>query len=376
MDDVLNIIIWLAILQGVLLGVLFLSSKKYNSFSNKLLGGFLLALMVEAIVIFIPFGSIFGYSINHYFEVPETKILFPLFFLHYVLEKIGKSDHFKNYLRFNYGIALIVVLFTLINMSIFIFSGNTIYDFFSFDFIENIFLGQQTYAFLLSFSGITIAIIETNEYKKIVSNNYSDFDLLEISWLWRFIALLVPATLLWGAELTRIFIGFYQGHLTSWNFVEATWAVLIVFIYFVSYQAFKHQDFFAKVNINLEVLITKGDETISSRELEEHLLNSMTSAKLFLQSDLSIYEVAKQIDSSTRKVSNCINENFGYNFSEWVNRFRVDEVKMRFEERSSNYLTIEAIGQESGFKSRSAMYSAFSKFTGQSPAKFRKTDLS
>lgn len=376
MDDVVNIIIWIAILQGVVLGVLFLTSKKHNSFSNKLLGLFLLALMMEAIAIFNPFSSILGYPLYEYFQIPETKILFPLFFLNYVLEKIGQSRKYRTFLIINYSVAAAVIIITIVNISFFAFTSKTIHNFFTFDQIENVYITLQTYAFLLSFIGLIIAIVETIKYKKNVSNNYSDFDLLEISWLWRFIALLVPASLLWGAELTRIFVGFYQGQLSSWDFVEATWGVLIIFIFFISYKAFKHPDFFAKVRVDIEPSINSEDETGSGSELEEPLLKCMTESKLFLQSDLSIYDVAKEIKAPTRKVSNCINDNFGYNFSEWVNRFRVDEVKIRFGDESSSYLTIEAIGQESGFKSRSAMYSAFSKFTGQSPAKLRKSDLS
>ena len=84
----------------------------------------------------------------------------------------------------------------------------------------------------------------------------------------------------------------------------------------------------------------------------------------------------KHIGASTKKVSACINNCFGSNFSEWVNKYRVEEAKIRIDHIDNNYLTIEAIGQDSGFKSRSAMYTAFNKFTGESPAKLRSATLS
>ena len=377
MEQIFTIIIWAAILQGILLGILFITSKQYISFSNKLLGFFMLALMAEAIPIFLPFSAILGYPIDYYFELPDTKILFPLLFIHYVLEKLGVTENYKKFIQVNYVLAFAIISISFFNVLTFIIAGKTIKDLFSIAFIETVFLSQQTYAFVLSIIGLIIALKETNNYKKIISNNYSDLDLLSISWLWRFIGLLVPAVLMWGAELVRIFIGFYRGEFTSWDFVDVTWGLLIIFIYFVSYQAFKHKDLFEAITAK-PVSKTGPEEAHVNPEgpLEKPLINCMEADRLFLKSDLTIYDVAMNIDSTTRKVSNCINDCFGFNFSEWVNRYRVEEVKKRFEENSTDYLTIEAIGQESGFKSRSALYTAFTKYTGHSPAKFRKIDLS
>jgi len=97
----------------------------------------------------------------------------------------------------------------------------------------------------------------------------------------------------------------------------------------------------------------------------------MEENKLYLNTELTVYDVAKHVGTSTRKVSNCINTHFSQNFSEWVNQYRVEEVKAQFNSPDSKNLTIEAIGQDSGFKSRSAMYAAFKKFTGESPAHFK-----
>ena len=196
MEQLFNIIIWAAILQGVLLGLLFIISKEHNSFSNKLLGFFLLSLLMEAINNFLPLDTILGYPLGSYFSLPETKILFPIFFVHYVLEKLGRAKAYNMYLRINYSISGIVVLITSLNIGIFLFTGKTIDDLFSFRSIENVFLIQQTYGFLLSGLGIIIAFREMRFYKTHVLNEFSDLDMLSISWLWRFVLLLVPATLL------------------------------------------------------------------------------------------------------------------------------------------------------------------------------------
>jgi AraC-like DNA-binding protein len=101
--------------------------------------------------------------------------------------------------------------------------------------------------------------------------------------------------------------------------------------------------------------------------------NGNNVLELYLNDGLTINDVAQAVGSSVKKVSACINKTLNSNFSEWVNSYRVAEVKQRIDNPDYDYLTIEAIGQESGFRSRSAMYAAFKKFTGESPASLRKS---
>jgi AraC-like DNA-binding protein len=198
-------------------------------------------------------------------------------------------------------------------------------------------------------------------------------DLLSLNWLWRFIILLVPATILWGAELVRIYIGFYTGEFTDWTFVEITYFALVIFIYVVSYQAFRRNDLF---ELSHDDSVPVHLESESTAQVDDHLQSTLTNImvddRLYLKNDLTINDVASAVNSSPKKVSVCVNKAFDSNFSEWVNRYRVEEVKQRIDSGAHENLTIEAIGQDSGFKSRSAMYAAFKKFTGESPASLRK----
>jgi AraC-like DNA-binding protein len=381
MDQLVNIIIWTAIIQGYLLGILFISSKEYSSWSNKLLGFFLLSLLFELTNTMLPVNTVLGYDIGNYFGMPDTKILFPVLLIHYVLQKLSRVNPYKSFLKFNYGVSILIMSITLVNITLYIFSGTTIYDYFTYGQIEFVHMANQTYAFLLVIVALVFSFREVKRYRSIALNEYSDMDLVSLSWLWRFIILLIPASILWGAELTRIYIGFYTGEFTQWDFVEINYFALTIFIYVVSYQAFKRNDLFQVVSLDEDLILeapksVEKSEVSLENELEAPLKDAMITEKLYLENELTIFDVAKHVGASSKKVSSCINSCFGANFSEWVNKFRVEEVKLRIHSNENNYLTIEAIGQESGFKSRSAMYTAFKKFTGESPAKLRDSTLS
>ena len=324
-----------------------------------------------------PINLVLGYNIGLYFGLPDTKILFPVLFIHYVLQKLSRVNAYKKFLQINYIISLVMMSITLLNIILFMINRSSIFDYFTRNEVEFVHMVNQTYAFFLGIAALLISVKEVKRYKQIAVNEYSDMDLLSLNWLWRFVMLLVPAVILWGAELIRIYIGFYTGEFTDWDFVAINYFALTIFIYVVSYQAFRRNDLFelshdqtvidVPVNVS-EVQIDKG--------LQEDLEMVMIKEMLFLKNDLTINDVAKTVSSSPKKVSTCLNAGINSNFSEWVNRYRVDEVKKRIDNPEYDYLTIEAIGQESGFKSRSAMYTAFKKFTGESPAKLRKASLS
>src|SRR5210317_2153346 len=99
MESIVNFIIWAALIQGFLLAMMYIFSMKYKSFSNFLLGMFLLSLLFEAFTTVFPFDNIGNYSIGGYFTLPEVKLFIPLFFMHYVLEKIGGSSKYRIFLR-------------------------------------------------------------------------------------------------------------------------------------------------------------------------------------------------------------------------------------------------------------------------------------
>ncbi len=248
MEIIITTLIWAAVLQGVLLGFIFVFSKKHKSYSNKLLGFFLITFILGAATDLLPFDQIGGYLVGRYFTLPEVKLLFPVLFLHYVLIKLQRSQSYKLFIRIHYWLAFFVVGITFVNLGIFAISGKSIYDFIEFGTVDNFFMAQQYYAFLLSVTAVTISIAETIKYRNIVKNEYSDITLLEINWLWQFVLIFVPVVILWGIELIRILIG---GTGQS-DIVVAIWGVVSIIIYIVSFKAFTHQDLFFRI-INFTV---------------------------------------------------------------------------------------------------------------------------
>lgn len=91
--------------------------------------------------------------------------------------------------------------------------------------------------------------------------------------------------------------------------------------------------------------------------------------KLYTDPNLKLLEVAHRLDISAHELSKLINENLEKNFTDLINEFRIEEAKQLIENNS--LYTMEAIGQQCGFNSKSAFYKAFKKFTHLTPTQYK-----
>jgi len=372
MDQIANVIIWVIIIQGIFLGFTYIFSKKSKSKANKILGFFLLAFVFEALSSdFIPYNYIGNYLVGDYFGTPEVKLFFPVLFLNYILVKLDRSSNYKNYLKFNYALAVLVFCLTPINIVLHLGFNTTVRGVLGVYLSEDIFMTFQYCAFVLTVIAFIISIAETYRYKKLVQDELTDYGMLQINWLWQFIFILFPIILLWGFELGYII----SGGTGPSDFLSITWFFVFIFLYFFSFKAYKNPNLFENVpqNIQMEIAVRneKKEKHPCSEENSGRIISEMENHQFYLNEELTLHSFAKEINMSSRLISSCINNNMGHNFNEWVNNYRVKKALEMIKSDQKNTLSIEGIGSDSGFKSRSAMYAAFKKKLGHSPGFYR-----
>lgn len=103
--------------------------------------------------------------------------------------------------------------------------------------------------------------------------------------------------------------------------------------------------------------------------LIEKLNVLMTNEKLFSNSDLKLSDVAKELNIPSHELSKLINDKMNNSFTGFINTYRIEESKKLL--KKDSLYTIEAIGNQCGFNSKSAFYKAFKKATNTTPSKFK-----
>jgi AraC-like DNA-binding protein len=82
---------------------------------------------------------------------------------------------------------------------------------------------------------------------------------------------------------------------------------------------------------------------------------------------LSLTDVSDELNINRKKVSTIINQGFGMNFNDYINSFRIEEIKKRFENGETEDFTVLGIALDSGFNSKTTFNRAFKKYTGSTP---------
>jgi len=104
----------------------------------------------------------------------------------------------------------------------------------------------------------------------------------------------------------------------------------------------------------------------------EEGLNKMMLQESYKNPKLKLSDLAKELDVSSHSLSQYLNDNLQKNFAKYINEYRVKDAEEML--KKNKVLTIEAIGNECGFKSNSSFYAAFKAVNGMTPAQFKKSN--
>ena len=138
------------------------------------------------------------------------------------------------------------------------------------------------------------------------------------------------------------------------------------------YDAFKqtiYQTNSSKEPVSQKSALLDANTSISySNRLIEHI----SANKPYLNPDLSLRELAKQIDIHPNHLSWILNQSLGKNFNEFINQYRIEAFKSLARAQANEHLTIEGLAYESGFNSKTVFNTYFKNETGLTPRQFLK----
>lgn len=94
--------------------------------------------------------------------------------------------------------------------------------------------------------------------------------------------------------------------------------------------------------------------------------------KLYLNSSLTLKDIADRLNTNTKYLSQVINHHIGSNFQTFVNGYRIQEVKEKILDDKYKNLTLFGIALQCGFKNKSTFYKVFRDKVGMTPKAYLK----
>ncbi|SDN41049.1 AraC-type DNA-binding protein [Pedobacter steynii] len=173
------------------------------------------------------------------------------------------------------------------------------------------------------------------------------------------LSIYLGVTLIWLAYTTSAYTSYMAGAL-SFTFILYIIILLLIFrnsreaAFFQEKEKYKNKEIDKKT---LDIIAQK--------------LSIITEKELFLNPNFTLEEAAKELKVTKHILSQYVNETLGKSFSNLIKEHRIEKAK-KLLETEKNY-TIESLGYDSGFNSKSTFFTAFKEITGLTPAAYQKS---
>jgi len=174
--------------------------------------------------------------------------------------------------------------------------------------------------------------------------------------------------------LVAVFIGnllIYLSYLIGyfWFYLVGTLTFSFVFYGLFFFFMFKknRETIFKEIPKKYETKKIKKNE---AEGLIAQLYEAMNKEQFHKNTNIKLKDIAKFLTISPHKLSQLLNDNLGKSFASFINECRIEDAKKLIKEK--NQFTLEAIGFEAGFSSKSTFYATFKKVTGKTPSEYKQ----
>lgn len=370
---VINILSTLALLSaatGIFFSFVFLSIKGNKSLANRMLSLllFLFSIRIGEIAFY---WTTYIKDFPHLYNISSSMpFLFGVSIFFYV--KFSQNDEEK----INYSFFLHLIPFVLYNIYLFPFYIQSA----DYKLNELLNITSTSPAFGIEFYTFrTIKLLHMTIYAVLTGtliNNAKMKDLNkqqrnEMRWHKYLVTGFIVFIAITGLQTFGIAVSGYE------YIIELDSALMITcafMIYSSIYFTVKNPDIFIGTFRKLPIL-KYNRSSLTEEKAEEYakkIVEYTEKEKLYLNPDLKMSDLSKSLSIPSHHISQVINDKLGTSFTDFINKYRINDAKKLLKDPEYDKFTILSIAYESGFKNKASFNSAFKKFTKITPSEFKK----
>lgn len=224
------------------------------------------------------------------------------------------------------------------------------------------YVGSVIYMALFCLVVVLFIVSKVRNYNRFMRENYSYTERVNVRWLINSMIILALCLLLW--LYTCIHIS-HLGDLVYYTTSTLLWSVVLYYSLRQEWIPDVPQNAPAPEAEALEPL--RNGSSPMSQKLEEYIREK----ELFLNAKLSLNDLATEMGTNRSYLSNCLNNELGVTFYDFINSFRLERAKSLLGDAAFGG-NIEETALLSGFNSVSTFRRSFQKKYGCTPSQYRR----
>lgn len=173
------------------------------------------------------------------------------------------------------------------------------------------------------------------------------------------------------AMIILVNLNFYQMGVTEITYYPL-WMAISLFIYWMAYQIIFNPKYFFN---SQGILATQNGNRLSEEFIAKYkagLLDLMQDERPYLDPNLNLNKLAEMLGLNPKNLSVVLNIGLGMNFYDFINEYRIEEVKEQLLNPKNNILTNVAVAYDSGFNSKSTFNALFKRYVKMTPKDYKK----
>ncbi|MDN5200889.1 helix-turn-helix domain-containing protein [Fulvivirgaceae bacterium BMA10] len=220
---------------------------------------------------------------------------------------------------------------------------------------------------------IFFCFLEVHRYKKVVKDNYSRLEWLNLGWLqWTFLMFFLIVVV----DVVQFIL--FLSEIPSYPLEILVYLLILVAInllYFNGFtlsgklRGFSKEDLAFSTSIASVKRINMALE--ENQALIEKLEKHLDLTESFKNPNLTIGLLAQELEIPKRTLSELINDHYHQHFVDFINTYRINSARERLMNPPDPNETILEVLYEVGFNSKSSFNTAFKKKTGLTPSQFK-----
>lgn len=198
--------------------------------------------------------------------------------------------------------------------------------------------------------------------KKKLSEELSSFKSLDLSWIQSIFIIFT------SIYIINVFVISAILHNHNLLFIKTTISILfLIAILYIGHRSSKREEPLPIPSEKKPDPVTKTE----SNRIEANLSELMKIKKLYLNPELTLNELAENLNCTRNEISWVLNNIINKNFYNYINEYRVNEVISLMKSKDRDHQKILALAFDAGFNSKPAFNSIFRKITGSTPSEYR-----
>tara|TARA_B100000809_G_scaffold266834_1_gene332028 strand:+ start:1249 stop:2358 length:1110 start_codon:yes stop_codon:yes gene_type:complete len=359
--DIESLINFLSIAIGFFLAIHFLTLRGINKNSNLFLGLFLLQVSISVFITQVEFLIVESNNIRWLFlPIISPFAYMPILYYH----SLSITNLFKANGKKMLWIFIPALIELCLKLVLFLFYPNLTLgdDFFNSYIYITLYLSTIYSLFILYLLLKIIKIHNAN-----ILNLFSTIEDKQLNWLRLLSIVNIGFNVIWFLDDSLVLLG--VGNPVSHFIAEFSLFGTLINICWMGFASLRQPSIF-KLDIDKYTSDKKSNSTIEDELLFSQFKLQIESDFIYLKSDLTLKELANELNTRDKELSRIINLCYSQNFFHFINSYRINYFKKHVNNPDKKNLSIEGLAFEAGFKSKSSFYTAFKKIEKMTPKEF------